>query len=195
MSEDDRVLPTPTDLLSDPKIRARFEEKSAALEAADLVRQMRRQALSASGVRGLSQDELAQRTGLSQPRISQIEKGEGRDGISYALLRRIAYACGIDWGQSLRAVVAGKAQGQSNHAAVAGTSETTITATNFDPKSAYYSLMDTNFTPTAANPADLISLQSIDVNWNDMLKQAQTLTVESKASTEGQQVFTYVIKT
>lgn len=52
-----------------------------------LIRQMRRQALSTSGVRGISQDELAQRTGLSQPRISQIEKANGRDGVSYAVLR------------------------------------------------------------------------------------------------------------
>jgi transcriptional regulator with XRE-family HTH domain len=66
---------------------------------------MRRQALSSSGVRGITQDELAQRTALSQPRISQIEKGTGRDGITYAVLRKIAYACGIEWGDLLRAAI------------------------------------------------------------------------------------------
>jgi transcriptional regulator with XRE-family HTH domain len=106
MSHDNTTAPMPADLLSDPRIRARFEEKAAALEAANLVRQMRSQALSASGMRGISQDELAQRAGLSQPRISQIEKGDGRDGLSYAVLRRLAYACGVDWGQALRDVIA-----------------------------------------------------------------------------------------
>jgi hypothetical protein len=89
-----------------PQARERFEETSAALEAADLIRRMRSQALSASGVRGISQGELALRTGLSQPRISQIEKGTGRDGISYAVLRKIANACGIEWGHLLRAAIA-----------------------------------------------------------------------------------------
>jgi transcriptional regulator with XRE-family HTH domain len=106
MSDDNTTTPMPADLLSDPGIRARFEEKAAALEAANLVRQMRSQALSASGMRGISQDELAQRAGLSQPRISQIEKGDGRDGLSYAVLRKLAYACGVDWGQALRDVIA-----------------------------------------------------------------------------------------
>jgi DNA-binding Xre family transcriptional regulator len=97
--------PQPSDLLEDPQFRERFEQTSAALEAADLVRLMRQNALSRSGVRGISQDELAARTGLSQPRISQIERGTGRDGISYAVLRKIAYACGIEWGDLLRDVL------------------------------------------------------------------------------------------
>jgi transcriptional regulator with XRE-family HTH domain len=96
------VTPNPDDLLENPQRRERFEETSAALEAADLVRAMREQAASKTGRRGISQTELAARTGLSQPRISQIEKGIGRDGISYALLRRIALACGIELGSTLR---------------------------------------------------------------------------------------------
>lgn len=81
-SEGKGTPPEFADLLSKPEIRARFEQTSAALEAADLARRMRRQALSASGMRGISQEELAQRTGLSQPRISQIENAEGRDGVA-----------------------------------------------------------------------------------------------------------------
>jgi transcriptional regulator with XRE-family HTH domain len=98
------VVPAPPvdELLPDAASRARFEEVSAALEAADLVRRMRRRALSVQGTAGISQEELARRTGLSQPRISQIESSAGRDGLSYAVLRRIAHACGIDWGQMLR---------------------------------------------------------------------------------------------
>lgn len=108
----------PMDLLSTPEMRERFEQTSAALEAADLIRGMRQQALSTTGVRGISQEELAQRTGLSQPRISQIEKGAGRDGVTYAVLRKIAYACGIDWGAQLRAVIAGLQQSQQPQAKV-----------------------------------------------------------------------------
>jgi hypothetical protein len=99
--------PEPMDLLSTPELREQFEQTSAALEAADLVRRLRRQAFSANGVRGISQEELAQRTGLSQPRISQIEKAKGRDGVTYAVLRKIAYACGLDWGTLLRDAVRG----------------------------------------------------------------------------------------
>jgi transcriptional regulator with XRE-family HTH domain len=99
-------IPEPADLLADPPFRERFEQTAAALEAADLVRTMRRQALSASGLRGISQEELAQRVGISQPRISQIERAAGRDGIGYTLLRRIAHACGIEWGALVRDAIA-----------------------------------------------------------------------------------------
>jgi transcriptional regulator with XRE-family HTH domain len=108
-SEGKRPPPEFPDLLAKPEVKARFEQTSAALEAADLVRRIRRQALSATGVRGISQEELAQRAGISQPRISQIENGDGRDGVSYAVLRKIAHACGIDWGHLLRAAIAGVA--------------------------------------------------------------------------------------
>jgi transcriptional regulator with XRE-family HTH domain len=62
-----------------------------------LVRTLRQQALTVSGTRGISQVELAKRIGLSQPRISQIEKGEGRDGLTYTVIRKIAHACGVNW--------------------------------------------------------------------------------------------------
>jgi DNA-binding XRE family transcriptional regulator len=116
--EGKRPSPEFADLLAKPEVRARFEQTSAALEAADLVRRMRRQALSTSGVRGISQEELARRADISQPRISQIEKGDGRDGVSYAVLRKIAYACGIDWGQLLRAAIEGRVAAQPQTVAV-----------------------------------------------------------------------------
>jgi len=67
-----------------------FEDASAALEAGRLVRALREQAK-------LTQAGLAERLGVSQPRVSAIEAGVGRDGPSYALLRRIAVACGATW--------------------------------------------------------------------------------------------------
>jgi predicted transcriptional regulator len=100
------VHPTLDELLPTKEARARFEEKAAALEAADLVRKMRLQALTSSGTRGISQRELARRAGMQQPQISQIESGEGRDGPTYAVLRRLAYACGLDWGRIIRYVLA-----------------------------------------------------------------------------------------
>jgi predicted transcriptional regulator len=96
------VHPTLDELLPTAEARARFEEKAAALEAADLVRKMRLQAFTSSGTRGISQRELARRANMRQPQISQIESGEGRDGPTYAVLRRLAYACGLDWGRILR---------------------------------------------------------------------------------------------
>ena len=100
------VHPTLDELLPTKEARARFEEKTAALEAADLVRKMRLQALTSSGTRGISQRELARRASMRQPQISQIESGEGRDGPTYAVLRRLAYACGLDWGRIIRYVLA-----------------------------------------------------------------------------------------
>jgi ribosome-binding protein aMBF1 (putative translation factor) len=100
------VHPTLDEMLPTPEARERFEEKAAALEAADLVRKMRQQALTPSGTRGISQRELARRANMQQPRISQIESGEGRDGPTYVVLRKLAYACGLDWGRMLRRVLA-----------------------------------------------------------------------------------------
>jgi type VI secretion system protein ImpB len=101
------VQPSLEDLLTTPEARAAFEAKSAALEAAELIRGFRRRAVAADGTVGISQDELARRIGTSQARVSQIEKGEGRDGPSYALFRRIAYACGIDWAVMVRSIAEG----------------------------------------------------------------------------------------
>ena len=85
-----RVRPSLEELLPDPEAREAFDETSAALEAGRLVRAFRRK-------KGFTQSELADRLSITQARISAIETGEGRDGPSYALLKRIAHACGVAW--------------------------------------------------------------------------------------------------
>jgi DNA-binding XRE family transcriptional regulator len=59
---------------------------SAAFRAAAIVRTMRRAS-------NLSQQELAERLGLSQARISEIEAGVGAQGPTWDLMERIADAC------------------------------------------------------------------------------------------------------
>ncbi|MBW4090032.1 MAG: helix-turn-helix transcriptional regulator [Proteobacteria bacterium] len=103
------VHPGLEDLLPDPAGRSRFDATSAALEAAVLVRRMRALAPSAEGGRGITQSELARRAGLTPPRISQIESGEGSNGPTYAVIRKIAQACGIDWTRLVRQGLAGLA--------------------------------------------------------------------------------------
>ncbi|WP_044558542.1 helix-turn-helix domain-containing protein [Azospirillum sp. B4] len=44
----------------------------------------------------LSQTELANRLGVSQPRISDLESGRGTEGVTYALLLRVIRACGFE---------------------------------------------------------------------------------------------------
>jgi DNA-binding XRE family transcriptional regulator len=85
-----RVQPKLEELLPTPTLRTTYEEVSAAFEAGQLVRALRKHAR-------LSQVELAERLGVEQPRISAIEAGRGRDGPSYALLKRIVVACEIPW--------------------------------------------------------------------------------------------------
>ncbi|HTQ12271.1 MAG TPA: helix-turn-helix transcriptional regulator [Rhizomicrobium sp.] len=76
------------DLLTTPSARRAFDDANAALEAGDAVRSLRRAA-------GLTQMQLAEALDVTQARISAIENGEGRDGPSYALLKRIAAACDV----------------------------------------------------------------------------------------------------
>jgi DNA-binding XRE family transcriptional regulator len=85
-----RIQPKLEDLLPTAELRVAYEEASAALEAGQLVRALRKHAR-------LSQVELAERLGVEQPRISAIEAGRGRDGPSYALLKRIVLACEVPW--------------------------------------------------------------------------------------------------
>ena len=73
-----------------PLRRARFEKAQYAMEAARLIRQMRQRA-------GLDQRGLAERLGVSQPRVSALEKGGGAEGPGYATLRLVAEVCGVDW--------------------------------------------------------------------------------------------------
>lgn len=82
-----RVKPTLDELLPTSELQEAYEEASAALEAGKLVRALRKTA-------GLTQQALAERLSVTQARVSAIEAGEGRDGPSYGLLKRIAAACG-----------------------------------------------------------------------------------------------------
>jgi ribosome-binding protein aMBF1 (putative translation factor) len=71
--------------------RDAYENADAVQEAARFVRQMREHA-------ELSQRALGERLGVSQARISEIEKGGAPEGVSYALLKRVSRACGLpDW--------------------------------------------------------------------------------------------------
>jgi DNA-binding XRE family transcriptional regulator len=65
-----------------------FETAYYALEAAVLVRRMRERA-------ALTQRALSDRLGVSLARVNKIELGDGPAGPTYALLRRIARACGV----------------------------------------------------------------------------------------------------
>jgi len=67
-----------------------FFEALAAIEAARFLRKLRERV-------GLTQRQVAGKLGISQARISAIESGEGRDGPSYALIRRYVAACGHDF--------------------------------------------------------------------------------------------------
>jgi transcriptional regulator with XRE-family HTH domain len=71
--------------------RASLDNAEAVREGARFLRQMREHA-------GLKQSALARKLGVSQARISEIERGNSPEGVSYALLKRMAAACGFpDW--------------------------------------------------------------------------------------------------
>jgi transcriptional regulator with XRE-family HTH domain len=73
----------------DPDLGPQLQAARDVLAGANLVRTMREQA-------GLSQEELALAVGVSQPRISKVEKGDGAEGITYGMLKKIARACGFE---------------------------------------------------------------------------------------------------
>lgn len=81
MSDHDRLVPG--DYLDDPEIRAGYDEARRAIELGAMVRKLRLDA-------GLSQEELAQRAGMTQPALSRLERGGGIPTI--AVLDRIAAA-------------------------------------------------------------------------------------------------------
>jgi ribosome-binding protein aMBF1 (putative translation factor) len=81
MSEHSRLVPG--DHLGDPEVRAGYEEARRAIEIGAMVRELRLGA-------GLSQEELAQRAGMTQPALSRLERGGGIPTI--AVLDRIADA-------------------------------------------------------------------------------------------------------
>lgn len=81
MSDHSRLVPG--DYLDDPEIRAGYDEARRAIELGAMVRDLRLDA-------GLSQEELAQRAGMTQPALSRLERGGGIPTI--AVLDRIAAA-------------------------------------------------------------------------------------------------------
>jgi ribosome-binding protein aMBF1 (putative translation factor) len=81
MSGHSRLVPG--DYLDDPEVRAGYEEARRAIELGAMIRQLRLDA-------GLSQEELAQRAGMTQPALSRLERGGGIPTIT--VLDRIANA-------------------------------------------------------------------------------------------------------
>lgn len=69
--------------------REAYLERSAAFEAGELVRSMRERAR-------LSQKELANKVSTSQSHLSEIERGNGLQGPTFSMLRKIANACSFD---------------------------------------------------------------------------------------------------
>lgn len=74
----------------DPSFRKSYRAALFAQEAARFVREMRKR-------KGLKQSELAKLLGVTQPRISRLEKASDGDGPSYAMVRRVAEVCGVAW--------------------------------------------------------------------------------------------------
>ena len=70
----------------DEGTRAALEMAEGVQEAARFIRQMRTEAK-------LTQKALGDRLGVNQARISELERGGSPEGVSYALLRRVAIAC------------------------------------------------------------------------------------------------------
>lgn len=64
--------------------------REASREAARFIKKLRLAA-------GLTQRQLAGRLDISQPRVSSMERGAGPEGPTYAMLKRVAAACGIQW--------------------------------------------------------------------------------------------------
>lgn len=91
----------PKDCPAGPYAEQSFSERVALVEAAYLIQEMRRLAPNAAGTLGITQAELARRIGVSQARISQIERAGGRDGPTFMLLKRIANACNLSWPRPL----------------------------------------------------------------------------------------------
>ena len=94
-------------LLKRPRVKEAYDEQRVVLEAARFIRNLRESA-------GLTQTELAETMGVSQAVIARLEMGQGKRGITIAMLARVAAACN----QSLVVKPSGK-KGADNRLVVA----------------------------------------------------------------------------
>jgi transcriptional regulator with XRE-family HTH domain len=81
-------------IAQDPELTDAFKSGFYAQRAAHLITQMRE-------ARGWTKAELAQRLGVSAPRISEAENPKGSDGPTYRVMYEVANACGFHWPTSL----------------------------------------------------------------------------------------------
>ena len=81
-----------------------YEARAAIMDVAKEIRRMRLNA-------GLTQTQVAKRAGMSQPEISRIEAGVGRQGPSVDTLSRLATACNQRLVVSMQAITS--AEGKS----------------------------------------------------------------------------------
>jgi transcriptional regulator with XRE-family HTH domain len=82
-------VPLSLDLIipkTDTEGREVFLDQAAVLYAGSIIRRMREHA-------NLTQKQMAERIGTSQPHISDIERGAGFQGPTYVMLVRAARAC------------------------------------------------------------------------------------------------------
>lgn len=92
MAKSERVAASIEEVFADdPEFLADLKGiRDAAREGAHFVKKLRASA-------GLTQRQLAARLGISQPRVSAMERGAGPEGPSYVMLKRVAAACGVPW--------------------------------------------------------------------------------------------------
>ncbi len=83
------------DLISgEPETAEAFDKGMYAQQAARLITEMREAA-------ELSKTQLANRLGVSVPRIAEAENPKGSDGPTYRFLSRVATVCGFVWPTSV----------------------------------------------------------------------------------------------
>lgn len=95
-------------LANSPEAHAAFERRGDAYEGIELLRDM--QARS-----GKSRRAIAESMGVQPSRVTQVLRGDAREGPSYAFIKRFARACGFDWpalyAQSVEEIEHGEAPG------------------------------------------------------------------------------------
>jgi transcriptional regulator with XRE-family HTH domain len=93
----------------DNKTRTALETAEGAEEAARFIREMREAA-------NLTQSALGKKLGITQARVSEMERGGTPEGVSYAAVRRVAQACGFpDWPAAPAATLAAQHEAGRSH--------------------------------------------------------------------------------